>query len=247
MPKFAAALVTVIFIAGSLFAQTGPSKPKSAPKAPTARVKPSLNDPSSLTAKAPALYKVKFTTTKGSIVVQVNREWSPLGADRFYNLVKNGFYTDASFFRVVPGFVVQFGFNAKPAISQVWQNATIKDDPVVQSNKRGSLSFATAGPNTRTTQVFINLADNTALDSRGFSPFGEVIEGMATVDQLYSGYGDGPPRGSGPEQQRIDAEGKAYLDKSFPRLDSIKSAVVMPQTPTAHPASAHASAPARRK
>jgi peptidyl-prolyl cis-trans isomerase A (cyclophilin A) len=175
------------------------------------------------------MYKVKFATTKGAFVLQVTRAWAPLGADRFYNLVKNGFYDGASFFRVVPGFVVQFGISAKPEVSKTWQAATIKDDPVIESNKRRYLSFATAGPNTRTTQVFINLADNSRLDNMGFSPLGEVAEGMDVVDQLYSGYGEGGPRGSGPEQDRIQKEGKAYLDRDFPKLDSIKSVVVLSQ------------------
>jgi len=182
-------------------------------------------NPASLTAKAPTEFKVQFTTTKGDFTVAVHRDWAPLGADRFYNLVKNGYYTDASFFRVIPSFVVQFGMSAKPAVGQVWEKANIKDDPVKQTNKRGYLTFATAGPNTRTTQIFINLRDNGPLDSQGFAPFGEVMQGMDVVDKLFSGYGD-PPRG--PDQGRIAAEGKAYLDKNFPMLDSIKTARIEP-------------------
>lgn len=210
-------------------AQAGQSKSKPTQKRPSAGagVKASLLNPASLKTKAPEVYKVKFTTTKGDFVVQVARAWSPLGADRFYNLAQNGFYDGASFFRVLPGFVAQFGISAKPELSRAWQKATIRDDPVVQSNKRGYLSFATGGPNTRTTQVFINLADNSALDSRGFSPFGEVIEGMDVVDKFYSGYGEGAPQGPGPDQGRIATEGKSYLDSDFPRLDSIKSTMVL--------------------
>ena len=164
-------------------------------------------------------------------MVEVTRAWAPVGADRFYNLVKNGYYTDASFFRVLPNFVVQFGISAKPAVSKAWARATIPDDPVTQSNKPGYLTFATAGPNTRTTQIFINLGDNAALDQQGFAPFGQVTEGMDVVGKLYSGYGEGAPQGNGPDQGRIEAEGKAYLDKEFPKLDSIKSAVIVPAAP----------------
>jgi len=160
-------------------------------------------------------------------VVEVTRAWAPLGADRFYNLVKNHFYDGAAFFRVLPGFVAQFGLNANPDVSRVWASANIKDDPVTQSNLAGSLTFATAGPNTRTTQLFINLADNQNLDGMGFAPFGKVIEGMDVVQQFYSGYGEGAPRGRGPDQGRLANEGKAYLDKNFPLLDSIKTAVIV--------------------
>jgi peptidyl-prolyl cis-trans isomerase A (cyclophilin A) len=165
-------------------------------------------------------------TTKGDFVVEVTRAWAPQGADRFYNLVKNHFYDGAAFFRVLPGFVAQFGLSAKPEISSVWATATIKDDRVTQSNLEGYLTFAKAGPNTRTTQVFINLADNATLDGMGFAPFGKVVEGMDVVGKFYGEYGDGPPDGKGPDQNRIANEGKAYLDKNFPLLDSIKAAVV---------------------
>ena len=184
--------------------------------------------PTSLNAKAPDIYKAKFTTTKGDFVIEVHRDWAPLGADRFYNLVKNGFYDDAAFFRVLPGFMAQFGINPKPAVSKVWDNATIKDDPVKQSNKRGYVTFAkTSLPNSRGTQVFINYGDNSRLDADAFAPFGMVVEGMDVVDKLYSGYGEGAPGGSGPSQDRIQSEGKAYLDKNFPQLDSIKTATIM--------------------
>lgn len=174
----------------------------------------------------PPVYRVNFETTKGPFSVEVIREWSPLGADRFYDLVKQGYFTDNRFFRVLPGFIVQFGISGDPAISKKWKTATIDDDPVKQSNQRGFVSFATGGPLTRTTQLFINLADNKRLDTRGFSPFGKVVSGMEVIDRLYSGYGEGAPRGSGPDQARIEAEGNAYLDKNFPRLDSIKSAKI---------------------
>src|SRR5215469_4702291 len=159
-----------------------------------------LANPAALTEQAPATYKVKFDTSKGPFVVEVHRDWAPLGADRFYNLVKNGFYDNARFFRVISGFMVQFGINADPAISARWRSARINDDPVKKSNSRGMMTFATAGPNTRTTQVFINYANNAALDGQGFAPFGQVVSGMNVVDALYSGYGEGAPSGAGPEQ-----------------------------------------------
>jgi peptidyl-prolyl cis-trans isomerase A (cyclophilin A) len=188
---------------------------------------PALLNPSALTAKAPEVYGVKFTTTKGEFVVQVTRAWAPLGADRFYNLAANKFFDDASFFRVLSGFVVQFGLNADPQISKVWRAATINDDPVTQSNRPGYVTFATAGPNTRTTQVFINLGNNAQLDSMGFAPFGLVTLGMEVVKQLYSGYGEGAPSGRGPDQGAVSSQGKAYLDKNFPNLDGIKTATII--------------------
>jgi peptidyl-prolyl cis-trans isomerase A (cyclophilin A) len=187
-----------------------------------------LANPAALNEQAPATYKVKFDTSKGPFVVEVHRDWAPNGADRFYNLVKNGFYNNARFFRVISGFMVQFGINGDPAISARWRGADIADDPVKQSNTRGLITFATAGPNTRTTQVFINYADNAALDSRGFAPFGQVVSGMNVVDALYSGYGEGAPRGAGPEQGRVQSEGNAYLTAQFPKLDYIKSATITP-------------------
>jgi len=188
---------------------------------------PALLNPSALTAKAPEVYEVKFTTTKGEFVVQVTRAWAPLGADRFYNLAANNFFDDASFFRVLSGFVVQFGLNADPQISKVWRAATINDDPVTHSNRPGYVTFATAGPNTRTTQVFINLGNNAQLDSMGFAPFGLVTLGMEVVKQLYSGYGEGAPSGRGPDQGAVSSQGKAYLDKNFPNLDGIKTATII--------------------
>ncbi len=188
----------------------------------------SLMDPASLKLQAPAVFDAKFTTTKGDFVVEVTRAWSPRGADRFYNLVKYHYFDGAAFFRVLEGFVVQFGINARPEISRVWENAKIEDDPVTQSNTRGTLTFATAGPNTRTTQIFINLGNNANLNTMGFCPFGKIVSGMEVVDQLYSQYGEGAPDGHGPDQNRIQREGKAYLEKDFPLLDVIKTAVIVP-------------------
>jgi peptidyl-prolyl cis-trans isomerase A (cyclophilin A) len=187
-----------------------------------------LLNPAGLTEQAPPTYKVNFDTSKGTFVIEVHRDWAPNGADRFYNLVKNGFYDDARFFRVISGFMVQFGVNGDPKVSAPWRQARIKDDPVTQTNARGMITFATAGPNTRTTQVFINFGDNGMLDRQGFAPFGKVVSGMNVVDALYAGYGEGAPSGRGPEQGRIQQEGNAYLTKDFPQLDYIKKATIQP-------------------
>jgi peptidyl-prolyl cis-trans isomerase A (cyclophilin A) len=187
----------------------------------------SLKNPAALKETAPATYDVRFDTSAGTFVVKVTRDWAPHGADRFYNLVKNGFYDDARFFRVIEGFMVQFGINADPAVSAVWRGAQIPPDPVKQSNKRGFITYAMgASPSTRTTQVFINYADNGNLDKMGFAPFGQVTSGMDVVDKIYSEYGEGAPRGKGPEQGRIQQEGNAYLTKEFPKLDYIKKATI---------------------
>jgi peptidyl-prolyl cis-trans isomerase A (cyclophilin A) len=192
-----------------------------------------LLQPALLKAKAPETYQAKVTTTKGDFVISVHRDWAPLGADRFYNLVRHHFYDNASFFRTMPGFMTQFGISAYPQVNAALRNANIKDDPVTQSNKRGFITFATGGPNTRTTQVFINLVDNSRLDSQGFAPFGEVTEGMGVVDQLYGGYGDGPPQGAGPDQEQLQRQGKPYLDQGWPKLDSIKMATLLTPAPAA--------------
>jgi peptidyl-prolyl cis-trans isomerase A (cyclophilin A) len=185
----------------------------------------SLLHPATLHAKAPEVFFVKFHTTKGDFVMKVTRAWAPLGADRFYNLVEHHFYDGASLFRVVPGFVVQFGLPADPKVGRAWANADIKDDPVVESNLAGYVTYAMGGPNTRTTQVFINLADNTRLDSMGFAPFGRVTEGMDVVMKFYGGYGD-----NGPDQGKITNEGKVYVEKNFPKLDTIITAHLAPAT-----------------
>jgi len=187
-----------------------------------------LGNPAALNEQAPAVYKAQFETSKGSFVVEVHRDWAPRGADRFYNLVKNGFFDNARFFRVISNFMVQFGINGDPRIAAVWEDANIKDDPVRTSNQRGYITFATRGPDTRTTQVFINFANNRGLDSQGFSPFGVVVSGMPVIDALYSGYGEGAPQGPGPEQERIQKEGNAYLTRTFPKLDYIKKATIVP-------------------
>ena len=185
-----------------------------------------LLNPAALNEKAPPVYKAKFDTNKGTFIVEVHRDWAPNGADRFYNLVKSGFYDDDRFFRVIQGFMVQFGINGNPQVAAQWENANLKDDPVIQSNKPGFITFATRGPDTRTTQVFINYNDNQRLDAMGFAPFGQVTQGMEVVQALYSGYGEGAPRGAGPSQPKMQADGNSYLASQFPKLDYITKATI---------------------
>ena len=185
-----------------------------------------LSNPAALREQAPPVYKAKFDTTKGVFVIEVQRDWAPNGADRFYNLVKNGFYDNVRFFRVISGFMVQFGIHGDPKVSAPWREAQLKDDPVKQSNKRGYITYAMAGPNTRTSQVFINFGDNASLDSQGFSPFGRVVTGMEVVDKLNAEYGEGAPRGRGPDQGRLQMEGNTYLAKEYPRMDFVRKATI---------------------
>jgi peptidyl-prolyl cis-trans isomerase A (cyclophilin A) len=213
-------ILAAMFVTGSatlLPGQTAPARPAAQNR---------LLNPAALTGKAPETYRVKFDTSKGAVVVEVHREWAPNGADRFYNLVRGGFYNNVRFFRVLTGFMAQFGMNGNPAVQKAWGSPTqqLKDDPVKQSNKRGYITFANAGPNSRSTQVFINLVDNTFLDPEAmhFAPFGQVVEGMEVVDMLYTGYG----RQNVPDQQRITSEGNAYLTKEYPKLDYIKTATI---------------------
>ncbi|MGA3143966.1 MAG: peptidylprolyl isomerase [Verrucomicrobiota bacterium] len=188
---------------------------------------PGFTDPAKLTEKAPETFKAQFDTTKGKFTIEVTRSLSPNGADRFYNLVRSGYFKDIAFFRVIPGFMCQFGIHGDPNVSAKWRAAAIPDDPVKGSNTRGTITFATAGPNTRTTQLFINFADNSNLDGMGFSPFGKVTEGMDVVDKINGEYGEGAPRGRGPDQGRVQGEGNTYLKKDFPNLDYIKSATIL--------------------
>ena len=186
-----------------------------------------LSDPSTLTETAPSVVRVRFDTSKGMFVIEAHREWAPLAADRFYNLVKNGFYDGTRFFRVRPGFMAQFGLNGNPEIQSAWQRAFLRDEPVTQKNVRGFVTFTTEGrPQSRFTQIFINFGDNSRLDADGFAPFGLVVTGMDVVDKLYSGYGEGAPRGQGPSQGNISAQGNAYLSKDFPKLDYVKKATI---------------------
>ncbi len=178
----------------------------------------------------PAQYKVLLTTTKGDVVILVHRDWSPLGADHFYELTKSGFYDNNAIFRALPGFVMQWGINGNPQVTKQWSQDTIRDDPPKVSNKIGTVVFAKTGqPDSRTTQVFINLGDNSAsLDPQGFTPFGEVIQGMDNVMNFYTGYGEGQPSGKGPSQASIEELGNPYLEQNFPKLDYIKTARVIP-------------------
>lgn len=207
-----------------------PGSEAAKPGAATADANPALMNPGAATATAPDTYTVKLQTTKGDLLVEVNRAWAPKGADRFFNLVKLGYYDDAALFRVIPGFMAQTGIHGDPKVSAAWREARIDDDPVdpaKASNKRGYLTFATSGPNSRTTQFFINFADNSRLDGMGFSPIGKLKdESLAVLDQINGEYGEGAPRGGGPSQGRIQSEGNAYLKKDFPRLDYIVKATV---------------------
>ncbi len=212
------------------------SEPPAAPPEPTAAEPesdpappelPPLSNPAHPDANqtAPAQSRVELDTTKGNIVLQVYRDWAPLGADRFYNLVRAGFFTDVRFFRVVDGFVAQFGMNGDPDVHAVWDAAELQDDPTVgQTNSRGRITFAHGGPNTRATQFFLSLGNNSFLDPQNFPPFGEVVEGLGALDSLYNGYGDGPPQGTGPDQGRIRSQGNRYLDSEYPLLDYVRRA-----------------------
>jgi peptidyl-prolyl cis-trans isomerase A (cyclophilin A) len=217
-----ASLIALTVIASACRRERPVSPPAAAPAAAPADSVSAAPTPS-----APPTYRTRFETSAGVFVIEVQRDWAPRGADRFYELVKNGYFDGQRFFRVLSGFMAQFGIHGDPKVSAAWRERRIPDDPVTQSNTRGMVSFATAGPNTRTTQVFINYADNSALDGQGFAPFGRVVEGMDVVDRLFAGYGEGAPRGRGPDQGRIQGEGEAYLARDFPKLDSVKRATLV--------------------
>ena len=185
-----------------------------------------LTDPTLVEDRAPEEFHVQFQSTKGEFTIAVHRRWAPNGADRLYNLARIGYFEDVAFFRVVDGFMVQFGLHGQPEVNQAWRAAQIPDDEVQRSNTRGKVTYAMAGPDTRTTQIFINYGDNSQLDGDGFAPIGEVIDGMDVVDSLYSGYGDGPPMGRGPDQGRIQQQGNDYLREQFENLDYIESVTV---------------------
>ena len=214
LPRRAFPLVARVFV--SAFA-LGCAKDSPPPQG----AEPASQAPSDAGTQAPDSFRVAFETTRGNFVVDVKRAWSPRGVDRFHDLVSSGYFTDVAFFRVLPGFVAQFGMHGDPDVNRRWTDRRIPDDRVVESNKRGTIVFATAGPNTRGNQFFINFADNTQLDGQGFSPFGRVVEGMNVVDSIYSGYGEEP------DQSRVAEEGNKYLKRYFPRLDYIKSARVV--------------------
>jgi peptidyl-prolyl cis-trans isomerase A (cyclophilin A) len=186
-------------------------------------------NPAALAAPAPDSFKVAVESSKGNFTIVARRDWAPRGVDRFYHLVQLGYFDEVRFFRVLRGFMAQFGLHGDPRVNVAWESLNIPDDPVKQTNRRGTLTFANAGPNTRSTQLFINYSDDNAnLDAMGFAPIGEVVEGMAAVDSLYANYGEGAPDGSGPDQTRIAAEGNRYLTQNFPRLDFIRRARVVP-------------------
>ncbi len=193
------------------------------PPTPPAEVEAKAEQADSSPVPTAGMFKVKFETSAGDFIVNVHREWAPIGAERFYQLVKSGFYDECRFFRVVPGFMVQFGINGDPGVQREWENS-ISDDPVVESNQRGFVTFATSGPNSRTTQIFINFVGNESLDGQGFAPFGEVIEGMERVDAIYAGDREKP------NQQSITAGGNAYLKATFPKLDYVKKAAIIEDT-----------------
>ena len=204
---------------------------KAGDKAPTtssSSATPDFHNPADagFAAQAPDSFRARFSTTKGDFVIAVHRAWAPLGADRFYNLVRSGFYDGVRFFRVLPGFMAQFGIHGDTAVTSAWREQRIQDDPVRRTNVRGMVTFATAGPGTRTTQIFINYGNNDRLDGMGFAPFGQVVEGMEVVDKLYGAYGEGAPRGRGPDQFRLNVEGEKYLARQFPKLDKITKATV---------------------
>jgi peptidyl-prolyl cis-trans isomerase A (cyclophilin A) len=225
MKRVCAALVLVVLAACENKPAPPPPPPavSSAPAAPAALLTP---DPAKLSATGPDSFVVRFTTSRGVFDIKVHRAWAPRGADRLYYLASNGFFDGVRFFRVLSGFMAQFGAHGNPAVARGWDGRSILDDPVKHSNTRGTLTFATAGPNTRTTQLFINYGSNVQLDGQGFSPLGEVVTGLSAVDSLYSGYGEGAPGGQGPNQGRISSEGNAYLMREFPKLDSIVTATV---------------------
>jgi peptidyl-prolyl cis-trans isomerase A (cyclophilin A) len=207
----------------------GGDRPGAASETPAADAPADFHNPTSpgMQAQAPATFRARFETSEGDFVVEVHREWAPRGADRFYNLVRSGYFDGVRFFRVLQGFVAQFGIHGDPAVSALWREQRIPDDAVRQTNARGTLTFATAGPNTRTTQLFINYRNNPGLDQSGFAPFGQVVEGIEVVDRLHAGYGEGAPAGRGPDQGRIQAEGNAYLERAFPDLDYVRRAALV--------------------
>ncbi len=238
--KFVAALAVLCSFASTpSFSQTSttptPSKPTSATIA-TRAVSPydrALLKPALLKDRAPDTYQVKFDTTRGDFIVTVTRAWAPLAADRFYNLVKHHYYDDARFFRVVPNFVVQFGISAYPPVTAAWAKATFKDEPVLQKNKRGTLTFAkTSSPNSRTVEIFINLKDNPSLDSQGFAPFGSIdAAGMSVVEMMYGQYGDR----AGLDQEPMEKQGEKYIAAKWPKLDTIKTASIVTGTASSTP------------
>lgn len=235
--QFLFALLIASFLLFPAFAQDEPSKsnpdqPGTVEKQETNRSDknkhPALLEPSRADETAPDSFQVRMHTTKGTFIIEAHRDWAPNGVDRFYNLVKIGYFRDIAFFRVIDGFMAQFGIHGNPEINRAWRKATIPDDPVKKSNKRGFVTFAKRrAPDSRSTQLFINYKDNSSLDQRGFAPIGKVVEGMKVVNKLYAGYGEGAPRGDGPSQRRLQKDGNKYLKSNFPKLDYLKKATIV--------------------
>jgi peptidyl-prolyl cis-trans isomerase A (cyclophilin A) len=221
---FRSRIPVALLLALSLFGCGGGDHPEGTPQEPQ---NPLLR-PAQFQERAPDRFRVQFETSEGSFVVSVHRAWAPIGADRFYNLVRAGYFEDQRIYRVVSGFMAQFGVHGDPFVNYVWRRALILDDPVVQSNIRGRMTFAKAGPNSRAHEIFVSTGNNPGLDSQGFAPFGEVIEGMEVVDAFHAGYGDGPPRGEGPYAAMAHARGNEYLDDEFPNLSRILRATLLP-------------------
>jgi peptidyl-prolyl cis-trans isomerase A (cyclophilin A) len=217
-------ILTCLIAAIDAPAGAGPEAETAAPGKPS----PALLDPSLAQETAPEVYRVKMETTAGVFVIEVHREWAPNGADRFYNLVKIGYFDNVAFFRVIEGFMAQAGFHGDPAVSRAWLTARIEDDPVERSNEPGMVTFAMSGqPDSRSAQIFVNYGDNSYLDRSGFAPFGKVVEGIESVENLYSGYGEGQPKGRGPSQSELYRRGNAYLEEEFPKLDYITKASIV--------------------
>jgi peptidyl-prolyl cis-trans isomerase A (cyclophilin A) len=248
LTRLCVCFAAVLFVASiPAFSQTSTATPAQHKTTTTHTASPydrTLLKPSLLKETAPATYQVKFVTTRGDFTITVTRAWASLGADRFYNLVKHHYFDGIRVFRVVPGFVAQFGLSAYPPVTAAWENAKIKDDPHSQSNRRGTITFATSGPNTRTTQLFINLKDNLSLDSQGFTPFGIVDgDGMNVVEMFYDQYGDS----AGLDQEAIGKGGEKYIATKWPKLDTIKSATIIGGTSSTDSTAAKPAATAKPK
>jgi peptidyl-prolyl cis-trans isomerase A (cyclophilin A) len=220
--RMAITIVAAVLMCAATAVAAGQAARKGTPPR-AARIDPALKDPSQLSDTAPETFRTRVVTSKGTFVIEVQRDWAPLAADRFYNLVKHGFYDQSRFFRVLDGFMAQFGLHADPEVQSAWRTAGLADEPVKQSNTRGMVSFAKESvPNSRFTMVFVNYKDNSYLDADGFAPFGQIVTGMPVVDMLYSGYG----RTNVPDQRRIVREGNVFLTAEYPKLDFIRTATI---------------------
>jgi len=223
-------VIALAAVAALITSCGGESAPRSAGDSAAPRT---VGMPIDSVTTAPNVFRVRFETNKGPFVVEAHRDWAPLGVDRFYQLVRSDYFDNVRFFRVISSFMAQFGMHGDPRVNAAWEKMPIQDDSVRESNRRGYLTFANAGPNTRANQLFINIVNNRNLDELGFAPIGRVVEGMAAIDSLYADYGEGSPRGNGPDQTRIRMEGNAYLESGFPKLDFIRSARLVTDSSTA--------------